>query len=66
MIRSLSWGLVLGAGLTSLVMLLQLKTALNTICPFVTRVETISTLSKFSGTCKIKLRPSEETWSVLI
>ena len=66
MIRSLSLGLALGAALILSAIVSQLKMALNITCPFVTRVETISTSSKYDATCKLKLHPSEETWSVLI
>lgn len=66
MTRSLLWGLVLGAALILSDMLSQLKMAPNIICPFVTKVETISTRTKFDRTCKIKLKFSEETWSELI
>lgn len=66
MIRSLSWGLALGAALILSAMLSQLKMVPSIICPFVTKVETISTRTKFDATCRIRLRPSVETWSVLI
>lgn len=66
MTRSLLWGLALGAALILSAMLSQLKMAPNIICPFVTKVETISTRTKFDPTCRIKLRFFEETWSVLI